>query len=110
MCKGSGDNATLGVPLALGKLDSPTTSLVFLGIIVDTVTGELNLPDEKLQCLHTLLQQWQSKRVCQRRELESLIGLLNHACKVVRPGRSFLRSWGCGACHGAGWFQLPWDE
>ena len=25
------------------------------------------------------------------RELESLIGILNHACKVVRPGRSFLR-------------------
>eukprot|EP00731_Ephydatia_muelleri_P034779 Em0076g12a len=26
-----------------------------------------------------------------RRELESLIGFLQHACKVVKPGRSFLR-------------------
>ena len=24
-------------------------------------------------------------------ELQSLVGLLNHACKVVKPGRSFLR-------------------
>ena len=30
-------------------------------------------------------------KVCSRKELESLIGLLNHACKVVRPGRTFLR-------------------
>ena len=29
--------------------------------------------------------------MCTRRELESLVGLLNHACKVVRAGRSFLR-------------------
>ena len=26
-----------------------------------------------------------------RRDIESLVGLLNHACKVVRAGRSFLR-------------------
>ena len=29
--------------------------------------------------------------MCLRRELESLIGSLNHACKVARPGRTFLR-------------------
>ena len=28
---------------------------------------------------------------CTRLELESLIGLLQHACSVIRPGRSFLR-------------------
>ncbi len=31
------------------------------------------------------------KRSCIRKDLESLIGHLNHACKVVRPGRSFPR-------------------
>ena len=30
-------------------------------------------------------------KCCSRRELESLIGHLNHACKVVRSGRTFLR-------------------
>lgn len=29
--------------------------------------------------------------MCSHRELQSLVGLLNHACKVVKPGRSFLR-------------------
>lgn len=83
--------AKLGVPLAPGKSVGPVTSLVFLGIRVDTVAGELRLPEGKLERLKSLLLQWQVKKSCRRRELESLIGLLNHACKVVRSGRSFLR-------------------
>ena len=72
-------------------VNGPTTCLIFLGIQVDTVIGELRLPEEKLHRLRTLLQEWGARKSCQRRQLESLIGLLNHACKVVRPGRSFLR-------------------
>ena len=58
---------------------------------IDTVAGELRLPPEKLQRVRDTLGRWGDRRACSRRELESLIGLLNHACKVVRPGRSFLR-------------------
>ena len=58
---------------------------------MDTVAGELRLPRVKLQRLRLLLHQWGSQRACARRELESLVGLLNHACKVVRSCRSFLR-------------------
>ena len=81
----------LGVPVATHKTEGPATCLVFLGIEIDTIAGELRLPQVKLQRLHSLLTQWGDKRVCSRKELESLIGLLNHACKVVRHGRSFLR-------------------
>ena len=81
----------LRVPMAANKSEGPVTSLVFLGIVIDTVAGELHLLDDKLQHLRPLLQRWGSKRACCCRELESLIGILNHACKVVRPGRSFLR-------------------
>ena len=31
------------------------------------------------------------RRTCHRQELKSLLGHLHHACKVVRPGRAFLR-------------------
>ncbi len=34
---------------------------------------------------------WRLKHHATRRELESLLGHLGHACKVVRPGRRFLR-------------------
>ena len=81
---------TLGVPIADHKRDGPTTCLTFLGIEVDMVAGELRLPAVKLQRLRTLLLDWGTRR-CMWKELESIIGLLNHACKVVRSGRAFLR-------------------
>ena len=81
----------LKVPIAAHKTDGPTTSITFLGIVIDTVQGELRLPAEKLQRLLELIRVWGERKACTRKELESLIGLLNHACKVVRSGRSFLR-------------------
>lgn len=79
---------TLCIPMAA---QGPSTCLPVLGIVIDTVAGELRLPADKLERLQALLGQWGDKRGCLRKELESLIGLLNHACKVVRSGRSFLR-------------------
>ena len=73
------------------KSEGPVTALVYLIIVIDTMAGEPWLPYSKLPRLKTLLQQGGTKRVSRRRELESLIDLLNHACKVVRPWRSFLR-------------------
>ena len=81
----------LGLPIADHKRDGPTTCLTYLGIEINTVTGHLRLPDDKFHHLQALLRQWGARRTCTRKELESLIGLLNHACKVVRPGRTFLR-------------------
>lgn len=64
--------------------------MVFLEIVIDTIAGELHFPTEKLQRLQSLLHACWDKRACSCKELESLIRLLNHACKVVRPGHSFL--------------------
>ncbi len=81
----------LGVPIADHKRDGPTTCLTYLEIEVDTEMGQLRLPDDKLRRVKSLLREWGARCACTRKELESLIGLLNHACKVVRSGRSFLR-------------------
>ena len=81
----------LGVPVAEGKVEGPDTSLIFLGIQLDTVSRVLRLPEEKLVRLKALISQWQYKKSCTKRELLSLIGQVQHACKVVRPGRTFLR-------------------
>ena len=83
--------AALGIPIAEHKRDGPTPCITFLGIEIDTLASQLRLPTDKLQRLRALLEEWGDRRACPRRELESLIGLLNHACKVVRSGRSFLR-------------------
>ena len=83
--------AELGVPLALDKCEGPSTCLTFLRIELDTKTRTLRLPRDKLARILDTLETWQEKKVCCRKELESLVGLLHHACKIVRPGRSFLR-------------------
>ena len=81
----------LGVPLAPEKQDGPAEVLTFLGIEIDTIRQELHLPEDKLQRLLQMVTEWDSRKVCTRRELESFIGTLQHACTVIRPGRTFLR-------------------
>ncbi len=81
----------LRVPIAQHKVKGPATCLTFLGIEIDSMTMELRLPQGKLEAIQVLLREWQLKRHGTRRELESLLGHLGHACKVVRPGRRFLR-------------------
>ena len=50
----------LGIPLALEKLEGPTTSLAFLGIEIYTLDGTLRLPQEKFDHLQQTLQLWSS--------------------------------------------------
>ena len=81
----------LGVPLAEHKTVGPATSIVFLGINLDSCSLQLSLPEEKLRELKALIQSWVARKVTTARDLKSLVGKLENACKVVRPGRSFLR-------------------
>ena len=83
--------AHLDVPLVPEKRDRPSPTLIFLGIIIDMLRGELRLKADKLQRLLEAVTTWLSKHTCTRRELESLIGTLQHAYKVVHPRRSFLQ-------------------
>ncbi len=81
----------LGVPVALDKLEGPATVLTFLGIEFDTVAMQLGIPREKLGRLRKLVAEWKGRHFCKKRELDSLVGKLQHPCRVVKPGRSFLR-------------------
>lgn len=47
---------SLGVPIAAHKRDSPTTCLTYLGIEIDTVQGQLTLPQAKVHHLLSLLK------------------------------------------------------
>ena len=77
---------TLGVPVASHKTEGPTSCLVFLGIELDPQQRIVRLLDIKLRRLQKEIRKWESKKAC-----ISLIDQLQHACCVVRPGRSFLR-------------------
>ena len=79
-----------GIPLHPDELESPSTILTVLGIELDSLLLQVRLLQEKFDCIHTLLVSWSQKRHCTRKELASLIGNLQHACKVVPSGRTFL--------------------
>ena len=93
----------LGLQVADEKTEGPATIITFLGIEIDCYRHQLRLPQEKLRDLTRLLNHWMlhhhssghtttPRRTGTKRDLLSLIGLLNHAATVVRPGRTFLRS------------------
>jgi len=56
---------------------------------LDSNAMKVSLPRPKLMELKKFLATWQSCQAC-RKELESLVGKLAHACKVVWPGKMFL--------------------
>ena len=82
----------LGIPIEPEKSEGPATTLTVLGIEVDTVAMQLRLPADKLCRLQETTASWRGRKCCTKRELLSLIGLLQHAATVTRPGRSFVRS------------------
>ena len=79
----------LGVPLASEKTAGPTTVMEFLGIVLDSEELTMSLPSRKLMALKSELQGWLGRKGATKRELQSLAGSLQHAAKVVRPGRCF---------------------
>ena len=80
----------LGVPLAIEKVDGPATVLDFLGIVLDTERMEARLPKDKLDRIRTTIQEGLNKRSATKRAVLSLVGVLQHAAKVVRPGHTFV--------------------
>lgn len=72
------------------KTEGPTTSMIILGVELDSERLQLRLPQDKLDRLRELVATWRKRKACTKRELKSLAGHLNHAYKVIRPGQGFL--------------------
>ena len=81
----------LGLPVAPEKVEGPSSTLTFLGIEIDSVAREIRLPRSKLLRLQETLATWAGKKNATKHQLQCLIGQLNHAASVVRPGRTFLQ-------------------
>ena len=79
----------LGLPLHPDKCIGPSSRLLVLDIELDSMAPVARLPEDKLCALQELIHSWRNRRWCTRRQLESLIGHLHHAAKVVWPGCTF---------------------
>ena len=79
------------IPIKKEKTVLPSSCVTCHGIEVDTLRMQARLPKDKLDRARALLLNLRNKRRVKLKELQSLLGFLNFACKVVVPGRPFLR-------------------
>ena len=83
--------AQFGVPLAEEKTCTPVTSLEFLGICIDTCKMEFRLPEAKLVKLNSLLASFLARKKVRLKEMQSLLGVLAFAGRIMPVGRIFSR-------------------
>lgn len=81
----------LGFAVNYNKVVDPTQCLTFLGVEVNSVTGTLSLPLEKLSDLRCTLNDFVGRNRVSKRQLQSILGSLNWAGSVVQGGRVFTR-------------------
>lgn len=81
-----------GVPIADEKTEGPTTSLVFLGLLIDSELMLIRIPRDKIALLISQIRDILGhKRSVTLKELQSVLGSLNFMCRAITPGRPFCR-------------------
>ena len=68
-----------------------SSAITLHGIEVDTVNQTLALPPDKVASLRQKLINLAKRKKTTLKEMQSLIGSLNFACRAIAPGRAFLR-------------------
>ena len=79
----------LGFHIAYKKVVSPATKVTYLGVEIDTLDMELQLPMRKLDKLHTELAFFKGRHRATLRQIQRLSGILSHCATLVKGGRTF---------------------
>ena len=79
----------LGLTVSDKKLVEPTTKVVCLGILIDTVQGTVSIPPEKLEAIKEMIRDWRGRKLCTKHQLQSLLGTILYIHKCVKPARYF---------------------
>jgi hypothetical protein len=82
---------SLSIPIKAEKTVQPSTCVSLHGIEVDTRLMTLRLPQDKLVALQATVASMSRRKKTTLRDLQSLLGSLNFACRVIVPGRAFMR-------------------
>ena len=79
-----------GIEEAQNKACPPSTVMVFIGILFNTVKMTIEVTPERLKEIKILLHTWLNKETASLKEIQSLLGKLNFIAACVRPGRAFI--------------------
>ena len=81
----------VNLPIKQSKTVFPSTTVTLHGIEVDKVNQTLALPPDKVTSLRQKLINLANRKKTTLKEMQSLIGSLNFACRAIAPGRAYLR-------------------
>ena len=80
----------LGLTISEHKNILPSKRVVCLGILIDSDTFTMEIPDKKFLEIKKLIENWSCKSQCSKGQLQSLLGSLLYITKCVRYARAFL--------------------
>lgn len=72
------------------KAIPPSTSMIFLGILFNSIDMTMSIDPCRLLEINRLVKVWLRKTVASLNEVQVLLGKLQFVCKCVRPGRIFI--------------------
>jgi hypothetical protein len=64
--------------------------MISLGTLINSVDMTVAVPSDKLTEIKQLLSHWSSKSSASKRQIQSILGVLQFAARCVRPGRLFV--------------------
>ena len=82
----------LGLSTSPDKDSPPATSMVFLGVLVDTTEMTISVTTDRLSELHSRSASLLSATHVSRHDLQSLLGVMSFVTSCVRPARVFMSS------------------
>jgi hypothetical protein len=82
---------SVSVPIADDKTEGPTTSMKYLGLLIDTEKMMVKIPTEKLNKLLEEIKKVAFAKKVTLKQLQSLCGLLSFCTSALPSGRAFNR-------------------
>ena len=83
--------ATINFPVSLEKTFWADTTMIFLGMLINSIDQMVSIPISKIEkaktLIHTMLGKSSKKTTL--KDLQKLCGFLNFLCRAVVPGRAF---------------------
>ena len=73
---------TVGLEVAEHKTCKPSNDMIWLGILIDSENMTKSIPDKKLLEIKTFVKSWENMVYATRREVQSLMGMLNFVSGV----------------------------
>ena len=81
----------INFPVAIEKMFWASTSLTFLGLLIDTIRQLICIPIEKVNRATEIVDRTLKEKKVTVQELQRICGYLNFLCRAIVPGRAFTR-------------------